>query len=331
MLDILHYLWKCYGKRNDSRFVSNIMNWESNTDLLELNHFGNDNSGKIVFYIREQGSNWGFFAEFRGLLEKLYYAETLGLVPYVEWKDNFLYYQKGGIKGEKNAFLYYFEPVSYVENVKKSQNVIYAEYKHSHYIEGVFNNKKYITTDEFAEEMGRVLGKYIKLNTFTQQYMDVKCKELCMGEKVLGVHFRGTDFKRRYNDHPVEVSLQQVKDKVLEFIQMYNYDKVFLATDDENAAKEFQEEWGERIILFNDTYRGTEQSVAFSVSDRENHKYLLGLEVLRDVYGLSMCSGLICGYSQVSLAARLFKQSRNEKFENLYIIDNGINHNTKLF
>ncbi len=329
MIDQLHYLWKCYCKRKDDKFVNNIMNWEENTNLLEINHLGEENEGMIVFLIREQGSNWGFFAEFRAMLGKLYFAENLGMVPYVEWKENFLYYQKEGIRGEENAFLYYFEPVSNIQNVDKSKNLLYAEYKHSHYIEEVFNNKKYITTDRFINEMGKILGKYIKFNEFTRNYLNDECKPLDVKSKILGVHFRGTDFKRGYNDHPIKVNIQQVKEKVTEFINLHNYEKIFLATDDKDAAQNFMEEWGDRLIIFNDTYRGTDQSVAFSVSDRDDHKYLLGLEVIRDVYALSLCHGLICGYSQVGLAARLFKRSRNEVFENFYLIDNGINKNGK--
>ena len=46
--------------------------------------------------------------------------------------------------------------------------------------------------------------------------------------------------------------------------------------------------------------------------------------MLRDMYTLSLCDGFIAGMSQVSLAVRIFKKSRDEEFNNLCILNNGM-------
>ena len=59
--------------------------------------------------------------------------------------------------------------------------------------------------------------------------------------------------------------------------------------------------------------------------DRPLHYYKLGLEVLRDVYTLASCDGLICGLSHVSCAARYIKSAKGEMFEDIKILDSGMN------
>ncbi len=73
------------------------------------------------------------------------------------------------------------------------------------------------------------------------------------------------------------------------------------------------------------------RSVAFSKSDRRCHHYLLGREIVRDMYTLSLCDGLVAGKSSVSYMSNLYKHSRNEEYEYMHIIDKGNNVNEKQF
>lgn len=110
-----------------------------------------------------------------------------------------------------------------------------------------------------------------------------------------------------------------------EAIKKYNFTKIFLATDDNNILNEFKEKYKERLLYYKDVNRtdGT-KSIVFENNQRENNNYLNGLEVLRDMYTLANCDGLIAGLSQVSFAARITKKSLNKEYNFLKIIDNGI-------
>ena len=57
----------------------------------------------------------------------------------------------------------------------------------------------------------------------------------------------------------------------------------------------------------------------------QNHHYRLGYEVLRDMYALAACDGLVAGLSQVVNCARIVKESSGEEYDTLCIINNGIN------
>ena len=59
--------------------------------------------------------------------------------------------------------------------------------------------------------------------------------------------------------------------------------------------------------------------------NKEYSKYRKGLEVLRDVYTLASCGGLVAGLSHVSILARIVKYSFDKKYSYQNILSNGIN------
>ena len=56
---------------------------------------------------------------------------------------------------------------------------------------------------------------------------------------------------------------------------------------------------------------------------------MLGVEVLRDMYSMAECDGLVAGLSQVSYAARIQKKSMGSEYEDLVILNKGINYHQK--
>lgn len=110
------------------------------------------------------------------------------------------------------------------------------------------------------------------------------------------------------------------------------FQKIFLATDEKSAVERFEKEFPGKVFYFQDVYRGEgNTSIAFSQSDRPNHHYRLGYEVLRDMYALAFCDGLVAGLSQVVNCARIVKESSGEEYDTLCIINNGINISGKQF
>ncbi len=82
-----------------------------------------------------------------------------------------------------------------------------------------------------------------------------------------------------------------------------------------------------RGFCYQDVIRssGTD-TVMHSSVERENHHYLLGMEVLRDMITLSKCGGFIAGLSQVSIAARIFRQSYGYSYTDEKVLDRGIQY-----
>jgi hypothetical protein len=121
---------------------------------------------------------------------------------------------------------------------------------------------------------------------------------------------------------------------VRELLTAKDYEVIFLATDEKEALETFRREFGDIVKAFDDVWRAEEgdESVAYSSSDRENHHYLLGLEVLRDEYMLTRCDGLVCGISNLTLSARMMRKAWYEKeYDDLVILDYNLCHNDRQF
>ena len=186
----------------------------------------------------------------------------------------------------------------------------------------------YCYKEEYINALAEVTAKYIRLNSTVNGWMEIQMQKMHNGEKTLGVHVRGTDFKRNYKGHPIKVSTEEYLQTAKKVFEEKQYDRVFLATDDLEALNQFKNVFGNHLYYYEDVIRSAgDETVMKSDVTRENHHYLLGLEVLRDMCTLAECDGMIAGLSQVSLSARIWKKSQNKEFSDLYILDKGMNQN----
>ena len=258
----------------DKQYIEKHASLEWNPYFYFIEKKGNKNVGKIIYNIHEIGNGYGFFAELRNLLEKLLYVDMKGFTPSVVFGTNYLYYDKD-LEGEQpNAFEYYFEAIGGIEDSNNSFNVI--EEKKCYYL----NLQEYWLGDskifmDFDEAMGMMIKKYIHIRQELLEEMINDYKELFPKGKILGIHYRGSDYKMGYNTHPVIVRVDQIM-KVIDTVKK-DFDYIFLATDEEGVFEKFQNKYGNIVKCFPDVKRtkGT-VSVAFSEDTRKKHHYLLG-------------------------------------------------------
>lgn len=300
-------------------------------------HLGTLNQGKIIYYIKEDSENFGFFAMYRAWLEYLYFANVCGYTPVVHAGERFSYKEKKQINKTENTFEYYFKQPAGVSvyDAERSSKVIVSSLVHRQMVELIFTGKynNYKWNKRYLQEMGSIVKKYIRFNQPTWEYISKGIQEKNFeAEKVLGIHIRGTDFRAQYDNHPIYL-IEEDAFKVIDPILEKNlYSKLFIATDDNRILKKFVARYGEKLCFYDDVERGSNnQSVAFSKNSRKKHKYLLGLEVIRDMYSLSMCSGLVAGISQVAVCAQINKLARGEHYRDLIIINKGLNINGHKF
>ena len=332
--DMLVFWNRCRIHRNKADFRRMVLEGYHNPDFLELHHLGEEYQGCIIYAAEETGNGIGFFAELGMTLIKLYFADERGLVPYVHWGERYVYYEPDGIRGEKNAFLHYFKPASEVVSIEHACHVVYQESWQCNQVKALYGAVSYDVSDAYIDAMARMLKKYIQYNAETKKYLEEEYIKLLDNKKTIAVHYRGTDFNKGYNNHPVPVQVEQEIHKVRELLDGKGYEQIFLATDEHAIVGRFREEFGESVKVYEDTYRddGSGESIAFSKSDRENHHYKLGLEVLRDQYTLTHCAGIVCGYSNITFIARVMRRAWFEQdWEDYCLIDNGLYHNKNRF
>ena len=330
----LVYWNRCRIHRNNPEFRRMLLEGYQNPDFIEMHTYGRDYEGETIYLIEERGAGVGFFAEFGVTLIELYFAYERGFVPYVRWGEDYLYYEPEGVDGEKNAFLYFFKPVSEVAGIEHACHVVNTQESHYVQVKAQFDAVSYDVSDEYIDAMALMVKKYIHYNEHTQAYLEREYYSLLGQGKVLGVHFRGTDFRKGYNNHPIPVQIEQEIEKVRELVGRSDYDRIFLATDEQAAVERFKEAFGDKIHVYEDTFRdnGTDESIAFSEGNRDKHHYHLAREVLRDQYTLTQCDGLVCGYSNVTFIARVMRRAWFEnEWEDFELIDNGLYHNQNNF
>lgn len=332
-LDALQYVIRNSRNKDKCRSIAG-----RNGLIMQCASFGSENKERCIYYIRFGGARHGFFAQFRTLLKYIAYADRFGFAPVIEWSRELPYAEKEPVHGTLNPFEYYFEQPAGIsmKEAKMSYNVFLSESIH---ITDAFLNQElfggengYAVSEEYVKRMGAVVQKYIRLNKWTKEYMEHELKTLLNNKKTVGVHVRGSDYKGRYNNHPTLVPIQDYVDSAEQLMQSGKYEQIFLATDDMDAICKFEERFGGQLVYYRDVVRTDgDVSVAFSDSTRKNHHYLLGLEVLRDMYSLAECDGLVAGISQVSNCARIVKSSYGKEYENMTILDKGINHTSVNF
>lgn len=325
---------RCRIHRNEPAFREHVIEAYQSSDYLHLNTYGDEYKGETIYLVDEQGGGVGFFAELGVTLIKLYFADERGFTPYIHWGKNYLYYEPDGIEGEDNAFLYYFAPASHVKNIKKARHVVKSEMRHYEQVKSLFGAVSYDVSEEYVDAMAEMLKKYIRYNDRTKDFLEKQRNALLGDKRTLAVHYRGTDFRKQYNNHPVAVRIEQTIEETQKLLDTGRYEQIFLATDENAAVRKFREIFGSKVKVYQDTFRdeGGDESIAFSSSERKNHKYLLGLEVLRDQYTLTCCEGLVCGYSNVTFLARVMRRGwMNRDYQDYVLINNGIYHNNNNF
>lgn len=261
----------------------------------------------------------------------------MGIKPVIIYNDCIAYKEDLEVNGSNNPFEYYFEQINGIENAEEYCNgqAAYLECLPAHYTQvyklyGLKNVESYLLEEEHLAFYATIIKKYIHINEYTRKKMNKDMIALMGNTKYIAVHYRGSDFKKNYGNHPVSIGIEEYILKVSKVRKKYPSYNIFLATDDEDCVKKFTEEYGSIVRFYADTKR-TEGllSVMCSNDSREKHHYLLGYEVLRDMITLSNANVLIAGLSQVATFARIFKRSYGMKYEADYIMSKGINHNSR--
>lgn len=311
----------------DQEFRQYVNNYKS-PNWFDFENNGDFFIGKIIYLITLEDLNgleksMGFFALVNCILNRLYYADRLGLVPVIKLPTTLLYYD--GTFGD-NVFEYFFMPISDIAYADAIQafNLVYSQERHSQF--NLCGKPGYLLSEQGVENLASIWKKYFKFNQHTLEGLNKDMLISTNDNKVLGVHIRGTDFKNKNKNHPIAISYKQYYEKIQELYSKGGYEKIFVATDENMAIKELTSIYGDKILFYNDVLRSNNGSpIHTSVNNRSNHKYLLGYEVLRDMVTLSCCKGFIAGKSQVSLGVRIYKKSKNEVFTDCCILDNGMN------
>ena len=275
----------------------------------KLRSFGPENPDKTFYVIWRDSLGSGFFSNFTQVLSHIQRAEELGMVPVVDF-ENFrtLYNMESPVNGSRNAWEYYFHPVSPypLAEVYRSRRVYFCS---GDYPRGY----TFGTNAEYRE----FLDKHIRLQENVKERIDRYRGEFA-GRRVLGIHFRGKEINTapRHAFGPTPEQIVRHADRLME---QFELDRIFLVTEEKRYEELLSRRYGDKVF-FTDSFRAAKVN-SYNLHPRPLHRYLLGLEVLADAELLAMAQVILC--SNTGVAAHAIRSARF--LEHVACIDNGVN------
>lgn len=214
------------------------------------------------------------------------------------------------IQNTNNAWEYYFNQSSKVqstENELDSSKVPLA----------LMYEKPYKPHHKECVQLREMFWKNFSLKPYLRDEIDEFYNSYLVKKKTLGVQIRLTDMSsnhnvKKFNDYVTKVN-EIIKKRP-------SIEQVFLATDDEQIISGFTENISRPVIYLKDIYRATEDKPDLNPYDRceyirPDHLFLLGKEVILDIFILSKCQMILkADISSVSQVATILSSSIKETF-----------------
>lgn len=305
---------------NRSGFDKNIITKKiiNNDDLKYfVKSFGDKNKDKI-FYVIQRIVGGGMFSNLNFVIHHLNISEKLGCIPVIDMQ-NFptKYNEKKIINNQKNAWNYYFEPINKykLSDIYKSKFVIISDNK-------TYGQKEFDTFKNLSRDHYNIYKKKIKFKSYLLTKSNLFINKHFKNQKVLGVHFRGTDMKTQER-HPFPATISQIMNLINHEMRKNNYDKIFLVTEENKYLTVLKKNFKDRLC-FTNSFR-TNKSNIFEQNVRENHRFKIGQENIIDMLILSKTNKIICTNSHLPDACKFI----NNKIK-LIEINNG-NNSKNLF
>jgi hypothetical protein len=287
----------------------------------------------------------GFFSLFLQVVGQLVRCRRAGTVPLVYFNRQCAYWCEAGFRGARNAWEYYFEPVS-ARRITNLVDVAPRQLESATVWEftphdttspvavdpAAFGTIKLpahvVASDRYPQRcvpylwrmsrrrrrtLHRVIRDGIRLRPEITSRVESFYEAKLGGREVLGVHIRG---RERSDERAVWVKggilpLAVYLAEIDRYLDGHSSASIFCASDSEPAVDALAERYGSRLLRCEDVTRLAADKEAsgqgLHLLDPERaHKGRLGEDVLVESLLLSRCDHLIHDPSNVSLAATLF-------------------------
>lgn len=323
-----------YKKYTFSKATKNIIYHALTRE--QKKYFGTLNPEKIFYVIRSIDDKSRFYigpknnllANYFYVLSHIQYAINNGWIPIID-QLNYPVYNSVDfpINGTMNAWEYYWkQPCNYtLEEVYQSKNVVlskqnwFSEYDMGYDVEK-YKNPEII--HRFYE-----LSKIIPFNEETENIIEGKCNSLFGNKKnILGVAFRFGGHSQRHFEkavgHPIQPEIDEMIKVVYVYLNKWNMDYIFLTSDTDEAIKEFQHVFGNKLIFlerkrFSENLKKGEKNKIYL----KNNLYQTSIDYLTEMALLSKCD---CFISSINSGMRYALIRNNNKYKNVKILNYGL-------
>lgn len=256
----------------------------------------------LKFYIIASKKKRGFFSLLLYVLNHLKFSDNKKLIPIIDIEiHKSIYNENKKIFNTFNVWNYYFNKIN-------QYNVKDAYLSKRYLISSDYNI--YSKNNKFSQALKKVFNNRIKLkHQIKKEILFYKKKfKLQKKNKVLGIHFRGTDMKIAPN-HPMPPTKKQILEKINYCKKKFNFEKIFLVTEDIDNYFFLKNKYEYKIISINN-FRSNKSKV-FNMKRRKFHRYKMGKEALINGYLLSYCHTIISTQTGISDFAKFINKDIN--------------------
>lgn len=268
--------------------------------------------GKHIYYVILHNRNVGLFSYVEVTLRQVAYALENGYIPVVDMQTYpNAYLRPDQLAGGLNSWEFYFEQPCHGNLSQVYENEEYLLSKEENR-SAIPYAREWILSRHSRYFWSEMYRKYLRFNEKTAKYIEKECNEILKGEPetVLGVLVRGTDYHGAVG-HPIQPKVEEVICKVKDYMAgkgKGQYKSIYLATEEKSVVELFEQEFPDRILVnqrtYFDEFSFQNQTINDVEMDREDDRYLRGLEYLSSIKILSLCGGFVgglCGGTYASI------------------------------
>ena len=212
--------------------------------------------------------------------------------------------------GTKNCWEYYFEQ-TLNENIEQNLDSLLSaniDYEDRNFF---MNPEKFI-------DLKKKFYKNFNLKKNASQSIESFYTENIKGKRTLGVQIRLTDMINYHNVSNLEEYIRKIKNILCEFPEI---EQIFLSTDDLEVIDVVKKEICVPIVYYKDMFRASKNDPHLNPYDRynnqrENHKYLVGLECCQEIFTLAKCDYMLkADISSISIVACILSENLSKIFK----------------
>ena len=281
-------------------------------ERMHMIHPGKEDKESTYYVIRPRSNSEGLLSSYFYVLENIIWALERNYIPYVDYfGEKCQYHVERKINNTLNAWEYFFEQPSKIKHVqlKNKKNVLFS---------GWYIRDKYqIRTAVQKEYQKAIFGDVSRLVPI-QPYINEMVKEIWdkkfNGKRTVGVFVRGTDYVRlKPKAHYVQPTIEQVIEKVNEFIEKYEIEQIYVVTEDYDYYTELEKQFGDMVFSNDNKFVRNYDSKDFISSSFLDDPYERGLAYLLRILLLAKCEYIVSSKANGSLFADLIRQEKSKE------------------
>ena len=258
--------------------------------------YGKENPEKKYYVVRPRGKDEGLLSSAFAVIREVKWARDNGYIPYVDFRSSICQYHVDRlVNGTDNAWEYFFlqpEKLS-LDELKTKKNVALGGWG--------FESRNLRSID--------ISNEKIRFQPYVMDMADDYLRKEFDGKKVLGVFVRGTDYVAlKPKNHPIQPSINDVKNKIDEFMQKYAFDKIYVVTEDFSYFDFLYSSFPGKVCSYGENFVKDYNGHDYVSNSFHGDAYERGLNYLIRIIVLSKCSYVICSKASGSAFAELIRE-----------------------